>query len=81
MVSRRIIIDTEEHAKDFDALIATLPYAKSIRVLTAEDVALGKGAPYTEEELDFFLTADETDKQSISMEDAVKYLSAKFKSE
>lgn len=80
MVTRTVIIDTEEHAKEFDSLVKRLEYVKIVRQLKAEDVALGIGAPYSEEELRFFLKEDESDKTNLDLISSIENIKRKLRS-
>lgn len=69
MVKRTVIIDTEEHAKEFDVLIKSLGYLQVTRELNASDVALGIGSPYTKEELSAFLAEGSDDEESLTLDE------------
>lgn len=79
MVTRTVIIDTEEHAKEFDSLIKQLAYVKQVRQLKAEDVALGIGAPYSEEELHTFFKEDESDQSSFDLLSSIEDIKRKLR--
>lgn len=79
MVTRTVIIDTEEHAKEFDTLLKQLAYVKQVRQLKPEDVALGIGAPYSDEELHLFLQEDESDKRPMDLASAIEDIKQKLR--
>lgn len=79
MIIRTVIIDTEEHAKEFDSLLEQLTYVKQVRQLKAEDVALGIGAPYSEKELNEFLKEDESDKISFDLISSIEDIKRKLR--
>lgn len=79
MVTRTVIIDTEEHAKEFDSLVKQLEYVKVVRQLKAEDVALGIGAPYSDEELHLFLKEDESDQTNLDLIASIENIKHKLR--
>lgn len=72
MVTRTVIIDTEEHAKEFDMLVKSLTYVKQTRQLKPGDVALGIGSPYSDEELHQFLHEDESDNTNLDLVSSIE---------
>ena len=69
MIIRTIEIDTEEHAKEFDAIIDKLGYVKpssQVYKITDQDAAIGMGRKASNEELFAYFSEDEDDQNLIS---------------
>ena len=71
MIIRTIVIDTEEHAKEFDAIINKLDYIKTsdqFYKITEEDAVFGIGRKASDEELFAYFSEGEDDQDLIPSE-------------
>lgn len=69
MIIRTIEIDTEEHAKEFDAIINQLDYVKTSNQfykITEQDATMGMGRKATDEELFAYFSEDKKDQHLIT---------------
>lgn len=68
MIIRTLEIDTEEHAKEFDAILTKLDYVKKLNQpyqLTEHDAVMGIGRKATDDELFAYFGEDKSDSELI----------------
>jgi hypothetical protein len=74
MIIRKVEIDSEEHAKQFDDLVNKLPYVKKLKhqPLSLEDVVMPYGETINKIDLQAFLSEDDEDLYLISSDEVFK---------
>jgi hypothetical protein len=74
MIIRKVEIDSEEHAKQFDDLVNKLPYVKKLKhqPLSVEDVVMPYGETINKIDLQAFLSEDDEDLYLISSDEVFK---------
>lgn len=74
MIIRKVEIDSEEHAKQFDDLVNKLPYVKKLKhqPLSVEDVVMPYGETINKIDLQAFLSEEDDDLNIISSDEVFK---------
>jgi len=74
MIIRKVEIDSEEHAKQFDDLVNKLPYVKKLKhqPLSVEDFVMPYGETINKIDLQTFLSEDDEDLYLISSDEVFK---------